>query len=79
MQAIKTRYIGPTNSKPARIKASCEAGSIIISWPHELNVEDAHTFAAIRLIKKLNWFDADLIIHTGSIDSYFVHVLEYRR
>lgn len=79
MQAIKTRYIGPTDYRPSRIKASCEAGSIIIPWPYDLNVNDAHTFAAIQLIKKLNWFDADLIVHSGSLSDCYVHVLEYRR
>lgn len=30
-QAISTKYIGPTNYRSARVKASCEAGSVTVS------------------------------------------------
>ena len=36
MQAIQTKYIGPTNTKGARIKAFCAAGSITIPYNYEL-------------------------------------------
>ena len=52
-QAIETRYIGPTNTKPGRIKAECWGGSATISYPHELNSDEAHRAAAQALIDKM--------------------------
>jgi hypothetical protein len=54
MQAIQTRYLCPTNSRGARIKASCAAGSITISYPHGQAV---HRKAAEALVTKLGWVD----------------------
>ncbi len=52
MQAIETKYIGPTNYRGSRIKASCERGSITISYESVLNSEDAHIAAADALVAK---------------------------
>jgi hypothetical protein len=54
-QAIVTKYIGPTNSKGARVKATAEAGSITLSWDHALNAGDNHRTAAEALAKKFHW------------------------
>jgi hypothetical protein len=42
MQAIVTKYIGPTNHKPSRIKAKCEAMSITVTWRAELDSTENH-------------------------------------
>jgi hypothetical protein len=55
MQAIQTRYFGPTNTKGARIKAWAAAGSITISYPYELSGQAVHRKAAEALVKKLGW------------------------
>ena len=55
MQAITTKYIGPTNSRGARVKATCDAGTITISWDHALNTEGNHDAAALALVRKLGW------------------------
>ena len=55
MQAILTKYLGPTNNKGSRIKASCDAGSINIPYPYEFDIADAHKFAARQLTEKLKW------------------------
>lgn len=52
MQAITTKIIPATNTKPTRIKASCERGSIIISYPHELTGDACHVAAADALCAK---------------------------
>ena len=52
MQAIKTKYMGPTNHKCARIKATCASGSIIISYDNGLRVQEAHEQAAKALCAK---------------------------
>jgi hypothetical protein len=55
MQAIQTKFLCPTNTKGARIKASCAAGSITISYPHELSGQAVHRKAAEALVAKLGW------------------------
>lgn len=57
MQAIQTRYLSPTNSRGARIKATCAAGSITISYPYELSGQAVHRKAAEALVNKLGWND----------------------
>ena len=57
MQAIQTRYLSPTNSRGARIKATCAAGSITIEYPHELSGQTVHRKAAEALVSKLGWVD----------------------
>src|SRR4051812_45021830 len=36
MQAIQTRYLGPSNVRGSRVKAFAAAGSITLSWDHRL-------------------------------------------
>ena len=52
-QAIETKYIGASNTKPSRIKAECWGGSVTISYPHELDTDKAHAAAAQALIDKM--------------------------
>jgi len=51
-QAILTKYLAPTNSRGARIKASCERGNITVSYPYEMRNSDSHVFAAKKLVEK---------------------------
>ena len=53
-QAITTYYIGPTNFKGSRVKATCEAGSVTLHWNDALNQTDNHAAAATALINKLS-------------------------
>jgi hypothetical protein len=55
MQAITTKFLGATNTRGSRIKATCDAGSVTISYPHELNYREAHRKAAQALADKLGW------------------------
>lgn len=56
MKAIETRYVGPTNTRGARIIASDSDGNrITIGYPHELNSEDAHRAAAEKLRESMQW------------------------
>jgi hypothetical protein len=55
MQAIQTRYLAPTNFLGARIKATAAAGSVIISYPHELSGQACHRAAAEALAAKFGW------------------------
>jgi hypothetical protein len=53
MQAIKTTYIGPSNVRGSRIKAQCDAMTIIISWDDALDVEANHIAAARELCTRM--------------------------
>ena len=56
--AIFTKYLGPTNYRPGRIKAWAKSGgklSITIGYPHELSHSQAHAAAAIALCDKMGW------------------------
>jgi len=55
MQAITTKYLGPTDHRGSRIKATTEAGSKTYDWDAELGVEDNHRKAALRLALHLGW------------------------
>ena len=50
---ITTKFLGPTNSRGARIKASCQAGSITVPWDHSLDSSLCHAKAVKALIEKL--------------------------
>jgi len=70
MQAILTRYLGPTNSRGARIKATCAAGSITISYPHDLSGQAVHRKAAEALVSKLDWTHSNYgTLLGGQLDS----------
>ena len=55
MQAIRTKYYGPTNTTGSCIRAKCEAGSIRMPYRHEMNYEGNHIAACELLLKKLGW------------------------
>lgn len=55
MQAIRTRYHGPSNVKGSRFSAQCEAGRIYVPYDHALNLDENHAEAARQLIVKLGW------------------------
>ena len=77
MQAITTKYLPATNTKGARIKASCEAGSVTISYPHEAqNAFAAHALAMYRLALKLE-FKAYLAAYDGVVMPGRVAGIEY--
>lgn len=61
MQAITTKYLGPTNFRGGRIKAQAWAGSITVSWDHALDTDGNHDAAALALVRKLGWDKADRI------------------
>jgi len=48
-QAIVTKYIGATNTRGSRIKATAERGTLSIPYPHEINSGEVHAYAAQKL------------------------------
>ena len=75
MIAIFTKYISPTNSRGAKIKAYTSNGdhsfSVTISYPHEYSYEVAHFQAVKALVEKyeLDW-NLNNMRHGGYIDGY---------
>lgn len=55
LQAIVTKYIGPTNTRGSRVKATAAAGSITLGWDNRYNAEVNHALACAALVKKLGW------------------------
>ena len=54
MQAIITKYIGPTSRRGSRVKATAMMGTLTVDWDRELSVEANHLTAAQRLVDELN-------------------------
>jgi len=56
MKAITVRYLGPTNTRGARLKASDRDGSsITVSYDHGLNRDELYDSAALALCAKMGW------------------------
>ena len=70
MQAIRTRYLGPTNTKGARVVATAQAGRLVIPWDYALDQEDNHRAAAMAFIHRWGW-EGDWV--SGALDDCYVH------
>jgi hypothetical protein len=58
MDAIETRYLGATNTRSGRIKATTlgnNVQSVTVAYDHALNSFDNHRAAALALLTKLQW------------------------
>jgi hypothetical protein len=55
MQAIQTKFLGATNTRGDRIKATASAGSLTLGWDYALNAEGNHIAAARALQARFNW------------------------
>ena len=55
VQAIVTKYLGPTDMRGSRIKATAAAGSVTVSYDDSLNSERAHAKGAQALAEKFGW------------------------
>lgn len=53
---IKTKYLGPTNTRGSRISAIDDYGNkIVIAWDNRLNADENHEAAAELLRARMNW------------------------
>ena len=63
MNAIETKYLGPTNTLGARVKATVDLGnswdadkrSVTVSYDHALSAEQNHEAAAAALLRRMKW------------------------
>jgi len=58
-QAITTKFLGPTNFRGSRVKATCQAGTLTVQWEDAWDVEKNHTHAAEALASRLGWIGDD--------------------
>lgn len=54
-QAIRTKYVGPTDTRGSRIRVTCDCKSKFYAWDDALNGAENHYRAAMRLFKELGW------------------------
>ena len=57
MQTISTKYLGPTNHKGSRFKATHSGGFTSVTMPMDYSMEASgnHTRVAFMLAEKLKW------------------------
>ena len=55
MKAIQTKFIGPSETRGARVKAWIENIPVVLPWDHALEVVDNHGAAARKLAERLRW------------------------
>lgn len=54
MQSIQTKFIGPTNTKGSRVRATCWLGGVTLGWNHALNQKENHLEALQAMCDKMN-------------------------
>ena len=59
LQAIVTKYHGPTNYKGSRISARAEAGRVVLAYDYALNPDENHKAAAQALAARYGWTEAN--------------------
>lgn len=54
-QAITTKFLAPTNTQGARVKATAAADSITVPWDNAVGVYENHAAAAQALVDRMEW------------------------
>jgi hypothetical protein len=67
MQAIVTKFFGPTNHRGARIRVSAERGSKWVSWDYELGAEENHAAAAREAAFSWGWLESGWELRSGGM------------
>ena len=73
MDAIITKYHGPSNVRGGRISASVSTRRVYISYPHELSGWQAHAAAARALLKAVGLPENTKLI-IGEINNGYVFI-----
>lgn len=60
MQAIETKYYGPTNTRESKIVAKCLRGQLSVSYDHALDTSGNHLAACEALCAKFAREDATI-------------------
>lgn len=56
-RAIRTHYVGPTNTRPGRIIADAgdRESRVVVEYDHSLNTDQNHAYAAVLVTRKMGW------------------------
>ena len=54
-KAITVKYLGPTNSRGARVKASAGGGNVTLPFRHDLSMEQNVAAAVDELLLRYEW------------------------
>ena len=75
---ITTKFIPPTNSRGARVKATCQCGSITVPWVYSLDCDRNHINAMKALIEKtgIQWGDK-WTIGANNVGYVFVPIADF--
>ena len=79
MQAIKTKYLAPTSTRPGRVKATTGSAfqSLTVSVHSEndsLSREEVHAYAASKLAQRLGWYTKTNYLIGGGVGNDAVWV-----
>jgi len=72
-QAIVTKYLGPTNHRGSRIKATATAGTVTVPWDSAQGVDENHERAARALAQRFNWLDRNTLAGGCLPGSVYAH------
>jgi hypothetical protein len=75
MQAIRTRFHGPTNTMGSRYSAQAEAGKKTFSADYSLAYQDNHKQAAYDFANSLNWLERGETLEGGQFGNDFYWVI----
>lgn len=73
-QAITVKYLGATNTKPSRFKATADAGSVIVSYDYEHDAKQNARIAAETLAAKYGWPNAEKLVGGQTHNGDYVFV-----
>jgi len=80
MKVITTKYLGPTNYRPSRIKAYADGVKpITVSYKQEYQLSDNHRAVAILLAVEYGWERRNDIVSGQDYNGDFQHVLTPKR
>ncbi len=80
-RAIRTRFVGPTNTRGSRVIADAgdRASRVVLDWDHALNSEQNHATAAVAVTEKMGWtgeYYTPLVGGGYGMDTYWVFTSE---
>ena len=75
MQAIRTRYLGPTTHRGARIVARATAGRRVYDYDYSLSPQDNHKAAACDFCRDVRDGEVEPFAGGNLHDGSWVHVI----
>ena len=57
-QAVRAKYIGPSNTRGTRISVSAQVGRMTVAWDHALNRDENYARAIGLFVRRWGWWGA---------------------